>query len=311
MEYVGVAIDIVENIKQIIQGKEEQIENIVIALLTGGHVLIEDVPGVGKTTLSKALANSIACEYSRIQFTPDTLPSDVTGFSIYNMQTGTFDFCKGAVMSSIVLVDEINRTSPKTQSSLLEAMEERQVTVDGKSYALPKPFLVMATQNPVECVGTYPLPEAQLDRFLMKIRLGYPTKQSELQMAINELNHITVERLNAVADGKMICRMQQEVEQVKITEEMLTYIVEIVSRTRMHEAIALGLSPRATIAIMRVAQAKAYIRGRNYVLPDDVIDMLEVVTSHRITLTVEAKMKLLTPEKIMKQIIEAVPIPAL
>lgn len=301
MEYVGIAKSIVSNIKMIIRGKEEQIENIVIALLAGGHVLNEDVPGVGKTTLAKALANSIGCQYSRIQFTSDILPTDVMGFSVYNMKTG--EFHQGGIMSTIVLADEINRTSPKTQASLLEAMEENQVTVDGTCYMLPKPFLVMATQNPVEYVGTYPLPEAQLDRFLMKVSLGYPTKEFEIEMAMNELSNIKVQDLETVADAQTIVLMQQEVSKVKITKEIISYIVDFVQAIRKNKAFELGLSPRATLALMKTDQAKAYLAGRCYVIPDDVIDVVEVVTSHRTILSLEAKMA--------KQSSEEIPMPAL
>lgn len=311
MEYVGIAKEIISNIKRIIQGKDDQIENIVIALLVGGHVLIEDVPGVGKTTLAKALAHSIGCVYSRIQFTSDTLPSDVIGFSVYNMKTGEFEFHQGAIMSPIVLADEINRTSPKTQASLLEAMEENQVTVDGTCYHLPSPFLVMATQNPVDCVGTYPLPEAQLDRFLMKIRLGYPTKEFEIEMACNELEQVSVKELEPVTDAVMIQKMQEEVKKVKITREMISYIVDLVQATRESADFELGLSPRATLALMKAAQAKAYLSGRSFVIPDDVITMAESVTSHRVILSLEAKMAKRSSDRCIAKIIEKVPMPAL
>lgn len=311
MEYVGIAKEIISNIKRIIQGKDEQIENIVIALLVGGHVLIEDVPGVGKTTLAKALAHSIGCGYSRIQFTSDTLPSDVIGFSVYNMKTGEFEFHQGAIMSPIVLADEINRTSPKTQASLLEAMEENQVTVDGICYRLPKPFLVMATQNPVDCIGTYPLPEAQLDRFLMRIHLGYPTKAFEIEMACNELEQVSVRALEPVTDAVMIQKMQEEVKKVKITREMISYVVDFVQATRESADFELGLSPRATLALMKTAQAKAYLSGRSFVIPDDVLTMAECVTSHRVILSLEAKMAKRSSGKCIAALIEKVPMPAL
>ncbi len=309
MNYQEKISALVQNIEKIIVGKNEVIINTLITLLAGGHVLIEDVPGVGKTTLANALAKSINCPFTRIQFTPDTLPSDITGLSIYNMKTGSFEFTPGAIMSSIVLADEINRTSPKTQASLLEAMEERQVTVDGKTYALPKPFIVLATQNPVDYLGTFNLPEAQLDRFLMKISIGYPSKLDEIKMVKNFLGNKGGVGLEAVLDGATICKMQEEVKKVVISDDLIRYIYEVVHQTREHSAIQLGVSPRGTLALIRASQAKAYVSGRDYVIPDDIIKMIDPVLQHRLLLAPEATLQKLTPEKILGQIVGKIKIP--
>jgi len=302
---------LVKNISEVIIGKEEQITKAVITLLAQGHLLIEDVPGVGKTTLAKAMAQSIDCGFSRIQFTPDTLPSDVTGMSIYNMKSGQFEFYQGAIMNHIILADEINRTSPKTQASLLEAMEEKQVTVEGKTYALREPFMVLATQNPIDYLGTYNLPEAQLDRFFMKISMGYPEKVAEEELVKHALKQISINMLKSVIDGPEICTMQQEVRNVKMHQELVGYIVTLVNETRRHEAIKLGASPRATLALVRAAQAKAYIESRDYVIPDDIIQMIEPVLSHRLVLTSEAKMNKKEAHKVLGEIIGRTKVPNL
>ena len=302
---------LVKNISEVIVGKEEQIIKAVITLLAQGHLLIEDVPGVGKTTLAKAIAQSIDCGFNRIQFTPDTLPSDVTGMSIYNMKSGQFEFCKGAIMNHIILADEMNRTSPKTQASLLEAMEERQVTVEGKTYALAEPFMVLATQNPIDYLGTYNLPEAQLDRFFMKLSMGYPEKAAEEEMVDHALKQISIKMLRPVIDGPTICAMQKEVSGVKMHRELVAYIVTVVNETRRHEAIKLGASPRATLALVRAAQAKAYIESRDYVIPDDIIQMIEPVLSHRLVLTSEAKMSKKSSYKVLGEIIGRTKVPNL
>lgn len=302
---------LVKNISEVIVGKEEQIIKAVITLLAQGHLLIEDVPGVGKTTLAKAIAQSIDCGFSRIQFTPDTLPSDVTGMSIYNMKSGQFEFYKGAIMDHIVLADEINRTSPKTQASLLEAMEERQVTVEGKTYTLAEPFMVLATQNPIHYLGTYNLPEAQLDRFFMKISMGYPESVAEEQLVNHTLKQISIKMLQSVIDGPTICAMQKEVSGIKMHQELVTYIVTLVNETRRHEAIQLGASPRATLALVKAAQAKAYIESRDYVIPDDIIQMVEPVLSHRLILTSEAKMNKKVAHKVLGEIIGRTKVPNL
>lgn len=311
MEKQNKVADIIHSIEQIIVGKREVIELSLITLLAGGHLLLEDVPGVGKTTLAKTLANAINCGFTRIQFTPDTLPSDVTGLSIYNMQTGKFEFSKGAIMNNIILADEINRTSPKTQASLLEAMEEKQVTVDGVSYPLPKPFMVIATQNPVDYLGTYNLPEAQLDRFMMKLSIGYPQVGEEKMMADRFLKGLLHPKLEPVVDTEVVLQMQKEVESVKVNQDLISYVTKIIQETRKDSNISLGASPRATLALIRASQAHAYVKGRNYVIPDDIISLAQPVLSHRIILTPEARISQTKTSKILKTIISRIPVPVL
>ncbi len=300
---------ILEQINGVLVGKEKKAELAVITLLAGGHLLVEDVPGVGKTTLANALAKSIDADFGRIQFTPDTLPSDITGVSVYNMKTGTFDYMKGAVMHNIILADEINRTSPKTQASLLEAMGERQVTVDHVVYQLEEPFMVIATQNPVEFLGTYNLPEAQLDRFMMKLSLGYPSVEEEARMITERLAGNSVDNVTAVATKEDIIKMQQEVLKVTVHEDIVKYIVEIVDATRKNPNISLGLSPRATLAMIKAAQASAYVDGRDYVIPDDVIKIMIPVAAHRLVLSVEARIAKHKPEEILASIKKSVKLP--
>ena len=280
-----------ENINEVFVGKEEVVENLLICLLAGGHVLLEDVPGVGKTTLANALAASMECSLGRIQFTPDTLPGDVLGVSIYNMKTGEFEYSKGVVMNQIVLADEINRTSPKTQASLLEAMAEGRVTVDGKVYELPKPFMVIATQNPVEFIGTYPLPEAQMDRFMMRLSIGYPDREQEIAMARKQLAGVTVDKVRPVCGTEDIMQLRGEVADVKVTEQVLAYMEDIVELTRKESRFQLGVSPRALIALMRASQGKAFLQGRDYVKPDDVKAVAPQVFAHRLSLTPEARIR--------------------
>ncbi len=277
-----------KNINEVFVGKENVVENLLICLLSGGHVLLEDVPGVGKTTLANALAASMECSLGRIQFTPDTLPGDVLGVSIYNMKTGEFEYSKGVVMNQIVLADEINRTSPKTQASLLEAMAEGRVTVDGKVYELPKPFMVIATQNPVEFIGTYPLPEAQMDRFMMRLSIGYPDREQELVMARKHLAGVTVDKLEAVCKAQDIMQLRHEVSEIKVSEQVLAYMEDIVELTRKESRFVLGASPRALIALVRASQGKAFVQGRDYVKPDDVKAVAPQVLAHRLSLTSEA-----------------------
>lgn len=303
--------EMIRNMEQIMVGKREVIEHTLITLLAGGHLLLEDVPGVGKTTLAKTLAQTINCGFTRIQFTPDTLPSDVTGLSIYNMQTGKFEYSKGAIMNHIILADEINRTSPKTQASLLEAMEEMQVTVDGITYPLERPFMVIATQNPIDYLGTYNLPEAQLDRFLMKISIGYPEAGDEKVMVDRFLSHQLSSKLEPVIDGKTILEMQQEVEKVKVNQDLVNYITKIIQKTRKDANIALGASPRATLALIRATQAKAYLEGRDYCIPDDIINLVKPVISHRIILSPEARLAQMKTEKVLKNIVAKIPVPIL
>ncbi len=303
--------EIINNMEQIIVGKREVIEYTLITLLAGGHLLLEDVPGVGKTTLAKTIAQTIHCGFTRIQFTPDTLPSDVTGLSIYNLQTGKFEYSKGAIVNNIILADEINRTSPKTQASLLEAMEEKQVTVDGVTYPIPKPFMVIATQNPIDYLGTYNLPEAQLDRFMMKISIGYPGVSDEKLMADRFLKHQLGKKLEAIVDEEMILLMQQEVETVKINSDLITFVTKIVAETRKDNNITLGASPRATLALLRAAQAYAYVNGRDYCIPDDILKLIQPVLSHRIILSPEARLSQTKVEKVLKTIVAKVPVPVL
>jgi MoxR-like ATPase len=303
--------EIIHNMEQIIVGKREVIEDTLVTLLAGGHLLLEDVPGIGKTTLAKTIAQTINCGFTRIQFTPDTLPSDVTGLSIYNMQTGRFEYTKGAIMNHIILADEINRTSPKTQASLLEAMEEKQVTVDGITYPLERPFMVLATQNPIDYLGTYNLPEAQLDRFMMKISIGYPQAGDEKIMAERFLNKQLSTKLEPVVDGETILRMQKEVEEIKVNQDLVTYVTKIVQETRKDSNITLGASPRATLALIRASQALAYLEGRNYCIPDDIIKLVLPVLSHRIILSPEARLSQIKVDKILKNIVSKIPVPVL
>ena len=299
-----------QNIRRVIVGKDEAIELLLIALICRGHVLIEDVPGVGKTTMAAALARSLQCSFKRIQFTPDVTPSDVTGFTMVNMQSGEMEFKPGAVMSQIVLADEITRTSPKTQSSLLEEMEEGQVTVDGVTYKLPRPFMVMATQNPVDFVGTYPLPEAQMDRFFLKISVGYPSVEEEMDVLERYSGQTTpMETLSPVCGADEILSMQDQLGSVYTSREARYYVATIVAMTRTHPALQLGASPRGAIALLRAAQACALLSNRDYVLPDDIRHMALPVLSHRLILTPEARMKGVSSQQVLAQLLESVPVP--
>jgi MoxR-like ATPase len=311
MDYQNKIARMVNSIERLIVGKREAVEYTLITLLAGGHLLLEDVPGVGKTTLAKALAQTIDCGFTRIQFTPDTLPSDITGLSIYNMQTGAFEYSKGAIMTNIVLADEINRTSPKTQASLLEAMEEKQVTVDGITYPLPKPFMVIATQNPVDYLGTYNLPEAQLDRFMIKISIGYPSASDEQIMADKFLGKQFIGSLEPVVDGEAIIKMQEEVTEVKVNRDLISYITRFIQETRKDSNISLGASPRATLALIRASQAKAYLEGRTYCIPDDILKLAVPVIAHRVILSPEARLAQTKVEKVLKDIISKLPVPIL
>lgn len=303
MENTHLVSDLTLHIKKVIKGKDEQIEQAIMTLLAQGHLLIEDVPGVGKTTLAKALAQSIHCDFKRIQFTPDTLPSDVTGLSIYNMQTGKFEFSEGAIMSQIVLADEINRTSPKTQASLLEAMEEKQVTVDGHTYLLPQPFMVIATQNPMDYMGTYSLPEAQLDRFFMKICMGYPISEAEEEMITIGLEKKENKQFEPIIESEKIIEMQQEIDKVTLHPDLTKYMVTIANETRKHKDIALGASPRATLALAKGAKVKAYMNDRDYVLPDDITYMIPLIFGHRIVLNAQARMNKVEVSRLLNEII--------
>ncbi len=301
----------IQNMEKVIVGKKEVMELAVITLLAGGHLLLEDVPGVGKTTLAKTLAKTVGCGFSRIQFTPDTLPSDVTGVSMYRAQTESFEYVKGSVMNQVILADEINRASPKTQASLLEAMEERQVTVDGNTYPLPNPFMVIATQNPIDYLGTYHLPEAQLDRFFMKVSMGYPAFDYEKEMVAHFLEDLEWKQVEAVADEATIIAMQQEVCMVKVHEDIVTYVLKLVEATRNNEFLSLGASPRATLALLQAARAAAYCENRNYVIPDDVLKVMKPVLWHRLILSTEAGMSHMSVDKVMAQIKAKTPVPVL
>lgn len=309
MDSHGTVIKLADNINQFFVGKEEATENLLICLLAGGHVLLEDVPGVGKTTLALILARSTGCSFGRIQFTPDTLPGDVTGVSVYHMNTSEFVYQSGAVMNQILLADEINRTSPKTQASLLEAMAEGQVTVDGVIHELPKPFLVIATQNPIEFIGTYPLPEAQMDRFMMRLSIGYPDRGQEIRMAAQFIQGKTPDRAEAVCQAKDITAMQKDVSEVTVKEPVLGYIEDIVCLTRQEERFVIGASPRAVLAMVRASQARAFLKGRDYVKPDDVKAVAMQVLGHRLALSSEAKIRREDKDKILKSLIVQAKIP--
>ncbi len=298
---------IVDNIGTVIIGKRSAVELVVLALISGGHVLIEDVPGVGKTSLVSALAKSISCDFKRIQFTPDIMPSDVTGFSIYNQKTGEFEFRPGAIMSNIVLADEINRASAKTQSSLLEAMEEQQVTVDSHTHILKQPFMVLATQNPLESFGTYPLPEAQIDRFLIKVSIGYPELDDEMKVVAMEQS--VKEHLQPVVTGGDILELREAAKQVYVSPMIVKYIVDIITATRNSPDILLGSSPRGGIALYRLCCAYALYQGRNYVIPDDVKYLAPYVLCHRIILSHEAKTNKKTAAQIIDSMLNSILVP--
>ncbi len=298
-----------ENINSVFVGKEEIVENLLICLLAGGHVLLEDVPGVGKTTLALTLAKSMDADFGRIQFTPDTLPGDVVGVSVYNMKSGEFKFRPGAVMNQVLLADEINRTSPKTQASLLEAMAEGQVTVDGKVYELPQPFIVIATQNPVEFMGTYPLPEAQMDRFMMRLSIGYPEREQEMKMAELFLQEKTPDKTKAVCKAEDILALRDEIKSVTVKENILGYMEDIVKITRDDARLLLGASPRALLSLLAASRARAFLQGRDFVKPDDVKAVAMQVLAHRLVLSAEARLQRASAEAILKELILKVKVP--
>lgn len=300
---------VVGNVERVIVGKAEAVAFSLIAVICHGHVLIEDVPGVGKTVLTKAIARSIGCTFKRIQFTPDLLPSDVTGTSIYNQKTGNFEFRAGPIMSQIVLADEINRATPKTQSALLEAMEESQITVDGMTYRLPEPFMVMATQNPIEYEGTFPLPEAQLDRFMMNIKIGYPKAVDEMNILDSHQHHHPLEDLAQIMTAEELVHIQQQVRSIHVDPSIREYIVAIANATRNHQSIYLGSSPRGSLAMFRASQALAAMRGRGYVIPDDIKLLVKPTLAHRIIVTPAARVRSITSTAILDEILQSVPVP--
>lgn len=300
---------VIANIEKVIVGKRSTIELSVIGLLCQGHLLIEDVPGVGKTMLARALARSLGCSFSRIQFTPDMLPSDVTGVSIFNQVSREFEFRAGPVMAQVVLSDEINRATPKTQAALLEAMEERQVTVDGVTRPLPRPFLVLATQNPIEYEGTFPLPEAQVDRFMLRLRLGYPITEDEIRILERQQFHHPLEDLQQVVSVEELLQVQELVKEVFVSPALKRYIVDLVNQTRQHVEVYLGASPRGSLALYRTAQARAAMVGRDYVLPDDIKGLAVPTLAHRVILGPGARLRDLSQQQIVDEILLGVPVP--
>lgn len=301
--------NIVENISRVMVGKNDALELLLVALLADGHVLLEDVPGVGKTLITKSLAKSIKGTFKRIQFTPDLLPADITGFNVYDQKSAQFKFQPGPVFAHILLADEINRTIPRTQSSLLESMEERQVTIDGQTYPLPKPFFVLATQNPIELEGTFPLPEAQLDRFLLKTRLGYPDKKEEIRILERFQEADPFALLQPVATPEDIFELQKARRQIGVSPPIRQYIADIVCATRDDEAIQYGASPRASLGLLRAGQALAYLRGREYVLPDDIKYLVQPVLTHRLILSEDQRLKGKNTDHFIDRLINRVPVP--
>ena len=297
------------SVGQVVIGKASVTELLLVALLSDGHVLIEDVPGIGKTTLAKALARSINGSFARIQFTPDLLPSDVTGISFFNQKAQSFEFRPGPVFSQLLLADEINRATPRTQSALLEAMQERQVTVDTETYALPRPFLVLATQNPIELEGTFPLPEAQVDRFLLQIRLGYPEEAEEEQMLVRYQREEPLAQLQPVATIDDVIALQSQVREIHVSQDVRRYIVRVVRATREHPSVELGVSPRGTLALARASQALAALRGRDFVIPSDVQHLAGAVLTHRIHVSPQTRLRGRTPDQVVAEIAGTVPVP--
>ncbi len=310
MSDFGLCTRIIENISRVVVGKEDSIELLMVALLSNGHVLIEDVPGVAKTLIAKCLARSIGGTFKRVQFTPDLLPADITGFNIYDQQSAQFKFQSGPVITNVLLADEINRTIPRTQSSLLESMEERQITVDGNTITLPTPFFLMATQNPIELEGTFPLPEAQLDRFLLKMDVGYPERDDEISMLKRFQEKDPFPDLEAVVSPAQITELQEARKQIHVSAPVCEYITDIVRATRDNESLRFGASPRGTLALMRATQSLAALRGRQYVLPDDIKYLASHVLTHRLILSSAERLRGEAPVDLLEKIINRIPVPA-
>ena len=304
-----VAEKVIANVEKVIVGKHDEVQLTLLALLCQGHLLIEDVPGVGKTMLAKSIARSIGCTFRRIQFTPDMLPSDVTGVSVFNQKTREFEFRPGPVMAQIVLIDEINRATPKTQSALLECMEERQVTVDGITYPMARPFLILATQNPIEYEGTFPLPEAQLDRFMMRISLGYPDPEDEITMMDSQQYVHPVEEIGQVVDFEELLEAQETVKDIYIDDSVKEYIVAVVGETRKHPDVYLGASPRGSLALYKTGRARAALLERDYVIPDDIKALAQVTLAHRLIISPSARIKNVDPKAVVEEITSSVPVP--
>ncbi|MFO7632172.1 MAG: MoxR family ATPase [Caldilinea sp.] len=310
MELVQSVVNrVAENVRQVIVGKDEEVRLTLLAMLCEGHLLIEDVPGVGKTMLARALALSIGCSFRRIQFTPDMLPTDVTGVNIYNQKTQQFEFRPGPIFAQIVLTDEINRATPKTQSALLEAMEERQVTVDGETYPVPHPFLVLATQNPIEYEGTFPLPEAQIDRFMLRIHLGYPSKQNEIDVLNRQSDHHPIQDIRQVITAEELVAAQRAIRTVYVDDLVKSYIVDLVTTTRDHPDVYLGASPRGSLALFHGSRAWAAINGRDYVLPDDVKRLAEAALAHRLIVNPSARIKNVTARQVIEDALQHTAVP--
>jgi MoxR-like ATPase len=297
------------NVAQVVIGKASVVELMLVSLLCEGHILLEDVPGIGKTTLAKALARSLDCSFARIQFTPDLLPGDVTGISFFNQKAQDFEFRPGPIFSQIVLADEINRATPRTQSALLEAMQERQATVDRESYALARPFLVVATQNPIELEGTFPLPEAQLDRFLMQLRLGYPSEREEEEMLLRYERIDPLDELRPVATFEELLDLQTRVRGIHVNEDVRGYLLRVVRSTREHASVDLGVSPRGTLALYRASQALAALRGRDFVIPSDIQHLIPALLTHRIHISPQTHLRGRTPEQVIAEVVESVAVP--
>ncbi|NLW12297.1 MAG: MoxR family ATPase [Clostridiaceae bacterium] len=307
------ALDLMEsirhNIGHVMVGKQQAIDLILISLLSKGHVLLEDIPGIGKTTLVSALSRTLGLSFQRIQFTPDIMPSDITGFDMYNQKTGEFEYRKGMIMNQLVLADEINRTSPKTQSSLLEAMQENQISVDGRTYYLPQPFMVLATQNPIEQIGTYPLPEAQLDRFMMRIAIGYPNIEEEMEIYSRFSANSPLNKLEAVVTCEQIIWLQEQVQQVFCSDAVKRYVALLADASRKHPDLLLGLSPRGALMLLLASRSRAFLLGRDYVLPEDVQNMFEPVLAHRLLLKPESRLKRKTIPQVLPEILQSIAIP--